>query len=137
MGVYLFLWNPDKDDGSFVDYEQIQEAAAVGQPYCTDWICPSTRPEPGDLAIMQRTGPRNNGVFALGCVTKGTFEDANGVRCVGLSFDTFLPLGQEISRQEILDRANHLKPWSPMASGNTVPGPIVRAIDSLWEERSG
>jgi hypothetical protein len=136
MSVYFFLWNPKKDPDSFVDYDEVQRDALAGEPYLTDWICPSTRPEPGDLAILQRTGTKYNGVFATGIVTRGTFEDEDGVKRVELSLDSFLPLGQEIPREEIVRRAKYAKNWCPMASGNVVPGPLVRAIDALWEERS-
>jgi hypothetical protein len=136
MSVYFFLWNPKKDPESFTDFDEIQEAAAAGVSYDTGWICPSTQPEPGDLAIMQRTGPENNGVFAMGYVKRGSFEDENGIKCVELSLDTFLPLGQEITREEIIRQAKYAKNWCPMSSGNVVPGPIVRAIDALWEKRS-
>ncbi len=136
MSVYFFLWNPKKNPESFVNYDEVQEDASAGVPYDTDWICPSTKPVPGDIAIMQRTGARNNGVFALGYVTRGSFEDENGVKCVELSLDSLLPLGQEIPREEIVRRAKYAKNWCPMASGNVVPRPIARAIDALWEERS-
>lgn len=135
MSVYFFLWNPEKDPDSFVNYTKVQRAALGGKPYATNWICPSTRPKPGDTAIMQRTGRKNNGVFATGIVTVGTYEDEDGVRCVELSLDSFLPLGKEIPRDEIVGRAKYTENWCPMSSGNEVPGPLVRAIDELWGER--
>lgn len=135
MSVYFFLWNPEMDPDSFVNFAKVQRDARGGKPYLTDWICPSTRPQPGDTAIMQRTGRKNNGVFATGIVTVGTHEHENGVRCVGLSLDKFLPVGKEIPRAEIIARAKHTGNWCPMSSGNEVPGTLVRAIDELWQER--
>lgn len=132
MSVYFFLWNPKKDSDSFEEFDEVQQS---GQSYDTFWICPSTRPKPGDIAIMQRTGSKNNGVFAKGTVTAGTSEGEDAKKRVELSLDSFLPIGQEIPREEILKRAKYTKNWCPMSSGNVVPEPIVRAIDAIWKER--
>ena len=64
MAAYIFLWNPKTDPDSFENYERVLAEAAAARPYETRWICPSTRPRKGDIAFMQRTGPKNNGVFA-------------------------------------------------------------------------
>jgi len=132
--AYLFLWNPKKDPASFKDYDQIQKNAASGRSYTTRWICPSIKPRAGDLAIVQRTGTTNNGVFALGHVTHAPFYH-NGNRLVGLKLDSFLPIGSEIARKEIVETANYKKNWAPMASGNIIPDELLHAIRSLWPER--
>jgi predicted Abi (CAAX) family protease len=74
MNVYLFLWNPKKDTGSFRNYDKVQSNARAGKPYSAQWICPSTRPRPGDIAIVQRTGNRNNGMFAKGTVVSTPYH---------------------------------------------------------------
>ncbi|QDU21708.1 Serine/threonine-protein kinase StkP [Urbifossiella limnaea] len=132
--VYFFLWNPKLDPNSFADYDEVQRNALLGQPYSSQWICPSTRPRPGDVAIMQRTGNAHNGVFAKGIVTSEPFDD-DGTRVVELSLDSFLPIGKEIPREEIVREAKFTKNWAPMSSGNVVPEPITQAILSLWGNR--
>ena len=129
--AYLFLWNPKKDSESFEDYDQVLRNAAAGKSYITRWICPSIKPIAGDLAIVQRTGNTNNGVFAMGHVTHAPFDDS-GTRVVGLKLDSFLPIGSEISRMEIVKAANYKKNWTPMASGNIFPDQLLDAIRSLW-----
>ena len=135
MIPYFFLWNPKKDPDSFQDYERIQREAVAGRPYVTGWFCPSKRPRPGDVAILQRTGSKANGVFAMGTVTRGPY-DARGRQAVRLKLDSFLPIGKEISREEIVRTGNYQKKWMPMASGNVVPDPIYQAIQRLWNQRT-
>ena len=132
MSSYLFLWNPTKDPRSFHDYSRVIADAAAGKAYVTRWICPSRRPQPGDLAYLQRTGPSNNGLFARGVVTRAVFKRDDGIQVVQLSLDRFLPLGAEISRAEILAHADFSGRWMPMASGNVIPEPIETAIRELW-----
>jgi hypothetical protein len=132
MSFYLFLWNPTKDTRSFRDYDQVVANAASGKPYVTRWICPSRRPRPGDIAYMQRTGPKNNGVFARGVVTQGAHLGHDGTQVVGLSLNEFLPVGSELSRARIIAHADYDAPWTPMASGNVIPEQIRTAIEALW-----
>ena len=136
MIPYLFLWNPKKDTNSFKNYERVRLDAEAGRAYVTRWICPSKQPRPGDVAILQRTGSKNNGIFAKGIVTSEPFESDDGFRVVGLRLDSFLPLGEEIPRKEIVATANYQKPWMPMASGNVVPEPLHEAIQTLWIKRT-
>ncbi len=110
--------------------------AEAGRAYVTRWICPSRQPRPGDVAILQRTGSRDNGVFAKGMVTSEPFENDNGIRVVSLRLDSFLPVGEEIPREEIVATANYQRPWMPMASGNVVPEPLHEAIQTLWIKRT-
>lgn len=131
MSAYLFLWNPAKDPDSFEDYDQVLVKARAGDPYDTRWICPSKQPEKGDLAFVQRTGPLNNGVFARGVITRGA-HIAHGRQVVKLRLDAFLPLGREVSRQRIVEKAKYERPWMPMASGNVLPESLVQAIEFLW-----
>ena len=133
---YLFLWNPKKDSGSFSDYERVLREAGAGHAYVTRWICPSKQPRPGDVAILQRTGSKDNGVFAKGFVTGEPFEGDDGIRVVMLKFDSFLPVGREIPREEIIATAKHEGTWSPMASGNIIPEPIHQAIQTIWGMRT-
>ncbi len=132
---YFFLWNPKKDPDSFENYDGVQKGALADRPYSTQWICPSTKPRTGDIAIVQRTGNQNNGVFAKGVVTDKPHVDDNGVRVVGLELNMFLPIGEEISREEIITAANYSAKWMPMASGNVIPEQITQAILSLWNKR--
>lgn len=110
--------------------------AEAGRAYVTRWICPSMQPRPGDVAILQRTGSKNNGIFATGIVTSEPFESDDGFRVVGLRLDSLLPLGEEIPREEIVATANYQRPWTPMASGNVVPEPLHEAIQTLWIKRT-
>jgi hypothetical protein len=57
------------------------------------------------VAILQRTGPTNNGVFARGVVTREAFVRDNGDQVVELKLDSFLPIGREIPRSEIIAAA--------------------------------
>lgn len=132
MQSYLFLWNPTKDTLSFNEYDQVVADATAGKPYKTRWICPSRRPLPGDVAYMQRTGPKDNGVFARGVVTEGAQPDAEAVQVVSLSLNDFLPVGGEIARSQIIALADYEAQWSPMASGNVIPEQILAAIKKLW-----
>lgn len=134
MNTYLFLWNPTRDVDSFSNYEKVQTDANSGRAYVTKWACPSKRPQPGDIAFMQRTDRINNGVFARGTVTKGTFDDAQGTRFVKLRLDSFLPLGFEISRESIKTRAEYQNAWGPQASGTLMPPEIAGALHALWKE---
>lgn len=136
MPAYLFLWNPVKDPDSFRDFARVRADAEGGTPYVTHWICPSKRPKAGDVAFVQRTGPRSNGVFARGVVIQEA-HTRRGVQVVNLRLDQFLPLGQELSRPMIVQRAAYALPWMPMASGNSLPDPIADAIESLWRDTSG
>lgn len=136
MIAYFFLWNPTKDPESFRNYERVRANAEAGRPYQTRWICPSKNPRAGDIAIVQRTGSKNNGVFARGVVTGQPFENDEGTRLVGLALDSFLPVGREIPRQEIITASKYQRTWMPMASGNVVPDPIYRAIQKLWNQRT-
>lgn len=138
MNFYFFLWNPEKDTDSFADYDKIQSNARAGLPYSVQWICPAKSPQYGDVAIVQRTGNKNNGVFAKGSVAGSSYLDENNIRRIGLKLDSFLPIGKEISREEIVAEANYRnrKKWMPMASGNIVPEQLTQAILSLWDERS-
>lgn len=131
MQSYLFLWNPTKDTHSFDDYDQVVADATAGKPYSTKWICRSRRPLPGDVAYMQRTGPKDNGIFARGVVTHGAHlgDDA---QVVGLSLVEFMPVGGEIPRTQIIALADCEAPWSPMASGDAIPEQILAAIKELW-----
>lgn len=133
MPAYLFLWNPKKDPESFKDFDRVRTEAADGKSYETLWICPSRQPRKGDVAFLQRTGERHNGIFARGVVIRDPHED-HGTRLVGLSLDSFRPLGSELARSTIVARAKYDKPWTPMASGNIIPAPILSAIQSLWPE---
>ncbi|MBE2205725.1 MAG: HNH endonuclease [Chthoniobacterales bacterium] len=132
MPSYLFLWNPTKDTHSFRDYDRVQAMAKAGKPYDTGWICPSRQPRPGDVAFLQRTGPKSNGVFARGVVTRGAYESEDGVRIVRLRLEAFLPIGREVPRSSIIAHAKWRSPWMPMSSGNVIPDPIVRSIEALW-----
>lgn len=136
MAAYLFLWSPKKDPDSFTNYAEVQRHAASGRGYTARWICPSTKPRAGDIAIVQRTGKKQNGVFATGVVTRGPYDSTDGNRVVGLKLDSFLPLGSEISRTEIVLLADYKKNWAPQASGNAVPDQIFHAIRSLWAARA-
>lgn len=136
IDIYFFLWNPKKDTDSFTDYDKVQSDAQIGQPYFTRWICPSTKPRPDDIAFVQRTGKQNNGVFAKGIVTDTPYKDEHGVRVVGLKLDSFLPIGKEISREDIITTANYGEKWMPMASGNVVPEQLYQAILLLWNKHS-
>lgn len=133
MPTYLFLWNPKRDPESFKDFDRVCADAAEGKPYKTRWICPSRQPRIGDVAYLQRTGNKHNGVFARGVVVRESHED-RGTRVVGLSLDSFLPLGRELARSAIVAKGEYDKPWMPMASGNVVPVPILAAIQSLWPD---
>lgn len=135
MTPYLFLWNPKMDPDSFVEYEKVQSNAKNGIPYQSTWICPSKQPQPNDIAIVQRTGSKNNGIFAKGTVTYGQYEDEDGTRIIEFELDSFLPLGKEIPRKEIVEHAGYEKNWQPMASGNIIPEPLYNAILELWENR--
>jgi hypothetical protein len=132
MPAYLFLWNPTKDVHSFRNFAQVLASAKAGEPYLTRWICPSRRPQPGDVAYLQRTGPKNNGLFARGVVKKEAYIGDDGTQVVDLRLDCFLPIGAQIPRAEIVARANHSGNWMPMASGNVIPDPIEAAIETLW-----
>jgi len=132
MPSYLFLWNPKKDADAFSDYDQVQAMAKAGKPYVTPWICPSLQPQPGDIAFMQRTGPKNNGIFARGVVTRAAYEREDGKRGVSLSLDAFLPIGREIPLASIIAHAQWRSPWMPMSSGNVIRATIVRSIEALW-----
>lgn len=136
MIPYFFLWNPKKDPDSFTNFERVRTDAEIGRPYETRWICPSKQPRPGDVAIVQRTGTKNNGIFAKGIVTSEPYENDEGLRVVSLRLDSFLPVGEEIPREEIISAANYERPWMPMASGNVVPEPLYQAIQTLWSKRS-
>jgi 5-methylcytosine-specific restriction endonuclease McrA len=136
MPAYLFLWNPKKDPASFTHFERVRTEAATGTPYQTRWICPSRQPRKGDVAFVQRTGERHNGVFARGVVVRAPY-DHQGVQVVRLSLDSFLPLGGELARSVIVAKAEYEKPWMPMASGNVIPEPILEAIQALWPEPVG
>lgn len=131
MSSYLFLWNPSKDQRSFRDYERVMADASAGKPYVTKWICPSRRPSPGDVAYVQRTGLRSNGVFARGVVTQGAHQ-GEGIQVVGLRLHEFLPIGSELGRSQIVAQAGYDAPWTPMASGNVIPERILAAIERLW-----
>lgn len=136
MPAYLFLWNPTTDPDSFSSFARICADAVGGRPYKTRWICASTKPKKDDVSVMQRTGPKNNGVFARGVVTKGTYDD-DGTRVVQLSLDDFLPVGQEPPRSESTGVAKYEARWMPMASGNMIPGQLYQAILDLWQQRVG
>lgn len=136
MIAYFFLWNPKKDPDSFRNYERVRRNAEARHPYVTRWICPSKQPRPGDVAIVQRTGSKDNGVFAKGIVTSEPFEDDEGTRVVALKLDSFLPIGREIPREEIITAAQYPGTWSPMASGNVVPEPLYDAIQTIWSKRT-
>ena len=135
MPAYLFLWNPRQDTASFRDFDQVCADAARGRPYETRWICPSRKPQPGDVAVLQRTGKEHNGVFALGVITRSAYKH-RGVQVVKLRLDSFLPLGEELSRAAIVAAARYERPWMPMASGNVVPQPVAEAILKLWKRPS-
>lgn len=136
MVPYLFLWNPKKDSKSFTNYERVQQEARAGRSYTSRWICPSKQPRPGDIAFVQRTGSVNNGIFAKGIVTAEPFENDEGTRVVALRLDLFLPIGQEIPREEIVAFAEYKARWSPMASGNVINESIYSAIQTIWASRS-
>jgi hypothetical protein len=137
MSAYLFLWNPKWDTDSFSNFKEVIRDAQKGIPYEVNWICRSTRPQPGDVAFMQRTGAKNNGIFARGVVTHSASDDwDDGIRRLGLELRQFLPLDLEIPRDEIVNKAQYTEKWSPMASGNVLPEPILDAILSLWDRRS-
>ena len=135
MTAYLFLWNPKKDKQSFREYERVCADASQGQPYETPWICPSKQPGNGDIAFLQRTGDKNNGIFAKGVITRSAFN-VRGTQVVDLRLDKFLPLNGEIPRSEIVAASGYERPWTPMASGNVIPDLIYQAIQLLWEGRS-
>ena len=132
MSSYLFLWNPKKDTYSFADYDRILADAAEGKPYSKNWICPSKQPCPGDIAYVQRTGPKHNGIFAKGVVTTEAHWSKDGIQVVGLRLEQFLPIGLEIPRSAITDLADYHKNWCPMSSGNIIPDLIEGAIICLW-----
>lgn len=132
MPTYLFLWNPKQDPESSTDFDRLCTEAAEGKPYETLWICPSRQPHIGDGAFLQRTGKIHNGVFARGVVVREPYKNDQGTRLVGLSLSSFLPLGSELPRFAIVAKAEYDKPWTPMASGNVIPVPILTAIQSLW-----
>lgn len=135
MAAYLFLWNPKKDPQSFRDYERVCADAKAGRPYETRWLCRSKQPQAGDTAYVQRTGDTNSGVFAKGVVTRGRFKylDTHFVR---LRLDMFLPLGSEVPKTETVAVSGYKRNWMPMASGNVIPEPLLRAIQTLWSRRA-
>jgi len=133
MNAYLFLWNPARDDQSFHDYDQVQSDAHAGKPYLTGWICPSTKPQPGDLAFLQRTGKENNGIFARGIVTSNPIKNDEGRRVVRLKLESFLPLNSEIKREALVAQSQYQYAWGPQASGTIIPPDLVNAITELWQ----
>ena len=133
MNAYLFLWNPARDDQSFHDFDQVQSDAHAGKPYLTRWICPSTKPQPGDLAFVQRTGKENNGIFARGIVTSNPVKNDEGRRVVQLKLESFLPLNSEIKREALLAQSEYQYAWGPQASGTIIPPDLVNAITELWQ----
>lgn len=135
MTAYLFLWNPKKDPQSFRDYERVCADAKAGRPYETRWICRSKQPQLGDTAYLQRTGDKNSGVFAKGVVTRGRFKYRD-TQVVRLRLDMFLPLGSEIPKTDIVADSGYERNWMPMASGNRIPEPLLRAIETLWGKRA-
>lgn len=136
MKAYLFLWNPKKDPGSFKNYQTVLKDVKRGRSYKTTWVCRSKQPQPGDVAYLQRTGKKDNGIFAKGTVTRSRYQRSDGVNAVNLEIDSLLPLGFEISRREVHATAKHGKVWMPMASGDVLPVPIHRAVDAIWRTRT-
>ena len=132
MNAYLFLWNPARDQKSFRNYAKVQSDARAGKAYVTGWICPSTKPQPGDIAFVQRTGRLNNGIFARGTVTSNPAKDGSGTRVVDLSLDSFLPLDSEISRDALLGESQFQAAWGPQASGTTIPPDLVDTLVGFW-----
>ena len=135
MSAYFFLWNPEKDYESFPNLNKLIAKCRLGKPYERDWICSSKQPKAGDLAYLQRTGPHDNGVFAKGIVARGSFE-RDGTRLVTLYLQEILPVGKEIPRSEIIEKAQFKRHWGPYASGNSIPFEILTAIDQLWSSRA-
>ncbi len=136
LNAYFFVWNPQKDPESFSKFEKIIADSKLGKPYRRRWICPSRQPQPGDQAFLQRTGPKDNGVFAKGTVTSAQYMRNDGVLAVDLSLTSLLRIGFEIPRDDIKERAKIGYNWAPMASGNVIPSEILAAIEELWAERS-
>jgi hypothetical protein len=134
MPAYLFLWNPETDRVSFRNFDRVRADAAAGRPYRTRWICPSRKPQPGDIAFVQRTGKEHNGLFARGVVTRGAYKD-RGTQVVQLSLDSFLPLGEELPRADIVAAAGYERRWMSMASGTTISESLLEAILRLrkWQ----
>jgi hypothetical protein len=121
VSAYFFLWNPQKDTLSFRNFDKVVAQSLAGKPCQRRWICPSKQLRKGDEAFLQRTGRTNNGVFARGTVLSEPFEGNDGVRVVELEFESFLPIGLEISRDDVVEEARFQGHWAPYASGNIIP----------------
>lgn len=134
MTAYLFMWNPERDQASFRNYDRVVSDAKSSKPYETKWICQSGKPQPGDVAFIQRTGAANNGIFGRGIVTASTKPDGDTKR-LRLKLTEFLPIGLEIPRSEIFRAANYEGKWAPQASGIEIPATIVAALESVWAAR--
>lgn len=132
MKAFIFLWNPEIDSNSFINYKKVLEDSINGSSYVTEWICRSTKPKPGDTAILKRSGKINNGIFARGTVTKSMYLNDDGRKLVTLKIDEFLPHGMEIPLKEVKQIANWDKPWNPASSGETIRDPLFVAIEKLW-----
>ena len=134
--AYLFLWNPAQDTESFQHFDQVQQDAAAGKPYLERWICRSNRPRPGDIAIIQRTGRSNNGVFGRGTIVSECEPDDDGTPRISIELDQFLPLGSELSRSRLIEQCGYASAWAPQATGTLIPDEIVQAISFLWQRPS-
>lgn len=138
MAAYLFLWNPARDTDSFKSYEKLVRETSSKRPYPTRWICPSTRPGPGDDAYMKRTGTKNNGMFAKGRVTRGPYaRPSDGLQCVDLSIESFLPLGEEITGPDFMSPPLNATYWNPQASGTRIKPESADALEDRWPRAGG
>jgi hypothetical protein len=133
---YLFFWNPSQDPESFCDYDQVRSDAQTGKVYKTRWKCPSKKPLPGEIAFMQRTGNKGNGIFARGVVVSKVYDDENGVRVVDLQLDSFLPLELTIPRDTVVAQAEYHDSWQRQSSGTVIPPDLVNALELLWHSNS-
>jgi len=131
MQAYLFLWNPSVDPDSFIDYEVLTQEINTISPYETNWICPSTRPRPGDRVYMKRTGVKNNGLFARGWVVSMPFE-SDGIRSVQLRIESILPLGNEINKSVLDEPVLNATHWTPQASGTTIKPESAELLERIW-----
>lgn len=138
MTAYLLLWNPVVDPESFTNYEELVRVTSSEHPYKTPWICPSTRPRPGDQAYMKRTGPKNNGLFARGRVVGSPYKrGSDGLRCVKLSLESILPLGKEIAGPVLQIPPLSATFWNSQASGVLIKPESIQELDRLWSRVAG
>ena len=129
--AFYLNWDPKQDTETFVNYDKKIKTVNKTHPYSFFWHCPSHRLQAGDIVYIKRTGNKFNGLCIRGHVEETDYEDGGIV----VAADSFLPLGQEITKTMLDEPPLNATYWNAQSSGTMIQPESAEKLEEIWNEQ--